>query len=45
MITSKSDLRNLSKLTKSSNEPNIVLAGIPARKISDKGMNSGRKKV
>ena len=32
-------------VTKSFNEPNIVLAGIPARKISEKGMNSGRKKV
>lgn len=32
-------------VTKSFNEPNIVLAGIPARKISDKGMNSGRIKV
>ena len=32
-------------VTKSFNEPNIVLAGIPARKISEKGMKSGRKKV
>ena len=32
-------------VTKSVNEPNIVLAGIPARKISEKGMKSGRKKV
>ena len=32
-------------VTKSFNEPNIVLAGIPAKKISDKGMKSGRTKV
>lgn len=32
-------------VTKSFNEPNIVLAGIPARKISEKGMKSGRTKV
>lgn len=32
-------------VTKSFNEPNIVLAGIPAKKISDKGMKSGRIKV
>ena len=32
-------------VTKSFNEPNIVLAGIPARKIYEKGMKSGRKKV
>ena len=32
-------------VTKSFNEPNIVIAGIPAKKISDKGMNSGRVKV
>lgn len=30
---------------KSFNEPNIVLAGIPARKNSEKGMKSGRTKV
>lgn len=32
-------------VTKSFNEPNIVLVGIPAKKISDKGMKSGRIKV
>ena len=32
-------------VTKSFNEHNIVLAGIPARKINEKGMKSGRTKV
>ena len=32
-------------VTKSFEEANIVIAGIPAKKISDKGMNSGRVKV
>lgn len=32
-------------VTKSFNELNIVIAGIPARKISDKGTKSGRVKI
>lgn len=32
-------------VTKSFLEPNIVLAGIPAKKISNKGIYSGREKI
>lgn len=32
-------------VTKSFDEPNIVIAGIPAKKISDKGTGSGRVKI
>lgn len=32
-------------VTKSFEEHNIVIAGIPAKKISNKGTNSGRLKI